>query len=541
MTTDAVDLTTDVKGQPSAAEVEAAVLGWFDRHRWWVFTGIAVLYLVTFNARWRLNPDSALYMELGRNVAEGKGYTYHGEPHTWYEPGLPWVIAGLYRVFGVESYAPVLAFILACSAAGLWLTYRLMLGFAGRPTAVLVTALVAVCETFLRYGYQVVSDTPFFVGVMLYLLGWERVVNRKDPRRRSWSGWLMIAGSVVIMAAFRPTVITFIGAVVLASAWKLVAPPKWGGVRAGRRVLVGVVLLTVACYAGFRKVDPRRHHGEQSVYREATLKSLLTERRGYAIHRMLTETVPDFVGEIFPEAVIGTRLGPGLDWIASAAMLAAGLALVTTRPLWAAWIAATVAQSMFWLPRERYTVPIMPLLLYAVWRAAVRLGARAGPKWAAWLVGGVLVIFVVPNTIMVVRFAIEQRHAGVNGDGRGDPQLEPFVKMGREINRVVAETDAVVAHEGRILSYFSRRRVDQPLKDLRWPPTAEQERRFEDSLTASPALYVVLPDEGNKKNVEGLMKDLGMAPGEVLASVERPKDRKRRAQAPLELRKLNPK
>jgi hypothetical protein len=230
-----------------------------------------------------------------------------------------------------------------------------------------------------------------------------------------------------------------------------------------------------------------------------------------------------------------------LDWIASAAMLAAGLALVTTRPLWAAWIAATVAQSMFWLPRERYTVPIMPLLLYAVWRAAVRLGARAGPKWAAWLVGGVLVIFIVPNTIMVVRFAVEQRHAGVNGDGRGDPQLEPFVKMGREINRVVAETDAVVAHEGRILSYFSRRRVDQPLKDLRWPPTSEQERRFEDSLTASPALYVVLPDEGNKKNVEGLMKDLGMAPGEVLASVERPKDRKRRAQAPLELRKLNPK
>ena len=510
------------------------VLEWVDRNRRWVFAVVLIFYAVTFNGRWRVNPDSALYMELGRNLAEGKGYTYHGEPHTWYEPGLPWVIAAIFRRFGVESYAPVLVFILACSLAGLGLTYALVRRIAGRPTAVLITALLAVCETYLRYAYQVVSDTPFFVGVMMFLLGWEWVTDRR------WWGWLVVAASVLIMAAFRPTVITFIGAVVMAVGWMLIAPPRWGGAPArGRWVLVGVVVLTLACYAGFRKIDPRRGVAQKSVYREATLKSLLTDRRGYAVHRMFTETVPDFLGEIFPEAVIGTRAGPGVDWVVSALLIAAGLSLVKVRPLWAAWVGATVAQSMFWLPRERYTVPIMPLLLLGVWRGAVWLAHQLGPRRATWAIGLVLVVLVVPNVIMDVHFAVEQRHAGVNSRGNGDPQLEAFVNLGREIRRLVGDRDAVIAHEGRVLSYFSGRRVDQTLRQLRWPPTDEQERRFEESLWSAIALYVVLPDEGNQKHVERLMKDMGLEPGEVLAQVDRPKDRKGRTQRAMELRPLH--
>src|SRR5215207_5650677 len=130
-------IPSDVSNAPSPGTPAARVLAWVDRWRHWIFVAIAVLYLAGFTGKWRVAPDSGLYMSLGRNLAEGRGFVYHGETHTRYEPGLPLVIAGSIRLFGHDRYGPLLVFILACSLTTIWLTYRLMLRHAGRPTAVL--------------------------------------------------------------------------------------------------------------------------------------------------------------------------------------------------------------------------------------------------------------------------------------------------------------------------------------------------------------------------------------------------------------------
>src|SRR5690349_14351486 len=57
------------------------LLSFADRHRVKLFIILAGIYLLAFNGQWRLEPDSALYLTLGRNVANGEGFTYQDIPH----------------------------------------------------------------------------------------------------------------------------------------------------------------------------------------------------------------------------------------------------------------------------------------------------------------------------------------------------------------------------------------------------------------------------------------------------------------------------
>ena len=89
------EAAVDAEATPSAR-----LLAWADQRRWWLFGAVALLYLAGFNGQWRVSPDSALYASLGRNLYEGKGYTYQGERHTWVEPGFPWLISRGFRLAG---------------------------------------------------------------------------------------------------------------------------------------------------------------------------------------------------------------------------------------------------------------------------------------------------------------------------------------------------------------------------------------------------------------------------------------------------------
>src|SRR5688500_17838412 len=73
---------------PGPARACDRVLSFVDRHRYKLFLALAALYLLGFNGQWRPEPDSALYLVIGRNIALGEGYTYHGVSHRLVFPGL---------------------------------------------------------------------------------------------------------------------------------------------------------------------------------------------------------------------------------------------------------------------------------------------------------------------------------------------------------------------------------------------------------------------------------------------------------------------
>src|SRR4051794_17315874 len=62
--------------EPRDAASEAALpqrlLAWADAHRLKLFAAVLALYLLAFNGQWRVDADSALYLTLGRNLAEGR-------------------------------------------------------------------------------------------------------------------------------------------------------------------------------------------------------------------------------------------------------------------------------------------------------------------------------------------------------------------------------------------------------------------------------------------------------------------------------------
>jgi hypothetical protein len=522
----------------------STLLAWFDRNRRWLFAAIVVLYLASFTGRWRTNPDSAIYMSLGRSLAETGKYTYNGEHHTRYEPGLPLVIAASYRIFGEDRYAPILIFELACSFAALVLTYRLMLRHAGRPTAVLIVVGFGIAQTCVRYGFQVVTDTPFLVGVLAYLLAYEHLVSARDSDRNPVTrglAWATLPIATLIMVAFRPTALTFVAAVGVACAWHLYRGPN-----RARHVLIG--LLTIAAFVSFRYVDPRRSTAGTEVKREQRLKSLLTEQRSYFIARV-PKQVLTFTEEVVPKAVLATDVHeavPGLGTIISLIVISSVLPLLRRRVLWAAWCAGTFAQFV-WLPRERYLLPILPLVLYGLWLEIVWLADRRplSPAARRAVVVAPLAVYSLLNLALDVHFIVEQRHVGVGPSGAVDADSAATLAMAREIARVVDKDDddaLVFATDHDELSYFSRRRVDGTPWSGRWPPTNSELAEALARVRAAPRVYVVLPEakDIDKPGIRDLIDRVGMRPGPALAEVERPRDRKGKREQPFTLHRLLP-
>jgi hypothetical protein len=449
-----------------------------------------VLLCLAYNGQWRINPDSALFAELGRNLSEGQGFTYHGEPHNWVEPGLPYAIGFSFRHFGADNFHPLMLAMLGCTVAALALTYTLFTIHAGRQIAVLIVTLLGLCETFFRYGYHLFTDMPFLVVVLMFLIGYELIVRGK----RQWIAWPLVAVCIPLMVLIRPAVITFIGAVGVACAWHVLRGP--GRVR---HIVLGIVVL--ASFFATKQLDPRHHARSETTAtkREKMLENLLGERLGFAIKRTLTHHLPMMLEETTTEAIFGTRLGPGISSVVSIGIFASALLLLRRRVLWAAWVAATLAQMAIWLPRERYFVPIMPLLLLAMWDGANWLAARF--KWGRRVPAGLVVVLVALNLLYITILIIEQRRTPFLAHYNKGEKLR-IIAMAQKLHELVPPESDVIAEFGRELSYFSRRRSATPINSARIPPTSDDLAQERKRLADEPDVYVVLPG----KNVETLLK-----------------------------------
>ena len=469
----------------------ARLLARADRHRWWLFGFVALLYLAGFNGQWRVSPDSALYASLGRNLAEGNGYTYQGEHHKWVEPALPYLISFGFRLFGPDAFWPTMAVLLLSAFAALALFYRLMVIHAGRPVAVVLTVLLALNESFYRYPFHLFTDTPFLVGVLLFLLGYE-VVFRRSSLSPEYRGegvvpWLLMALGTVVMVSTRPAFWTFLAALFVAIAWHVLRGPNRLRVRH-----VAIAALVIACVLAFRAVDPRRKKvGEASVI-EGRMSELVLERTGFMARRTFTQMVPLMFEEVGPEAIYGSRIVPGVNTLVTLATFALGIGLVVRRPLWGLLVGATVAQMLVHLPRERYFLPILPLLLYALWLAALWLEQRLARPWSAVAFAAVLVLAAGINFFVIIGDVIEQhRRPFLAHYERG--LYQQLSDLARRLPQVVGEGDVVIAEQDRVLSYFSRRKCLPPLTARRWPAGETEWRVFRAQLDSADHVYVVLP------------------------------------------------
>lgn len=447
------------------------VLAWADRHRHKLLAGLIVIYLLGFNAQWRIEPDSALYLTIGRNLAEGHGYTFHEQRHHLAFPGLPLLFSAVFKLFGTRTLVPSLIVMLLIGSATLALTYRLFLLYAGRPTAVLMTFGLGISRLFYRYCFELLSDMPFLLGVMAFLAGFEAVFYRSRRTEESgerssprWYDWILLVSGLLLAVAMRPSMWALLVAVVLALAWSAIRSPA-------RRVQA-IVCIAAVVTAGvvFWMVDPRRGGRAAMGDYEDALFDVTSAHLESVIHNLLPN-----IGKLFEatlsQALFGARLGPGLSSIAGAAIIIVCATMLLDRPLWFLWVAMTFLMMIVAIePLDRYFLEVIPLMIFAWWRGIrwlnLRLASRS-PKWADWIFAGLFLLGGATNLMRIGEFVVEQRHSHFLHSYK-EGRYASVDRVAKMLHDRVDEHAWVVttAKFSRTLTFLSHRMVVGPREEI---------------------------------------------------------------------------
>lgn len=420
------------------------LLTWFDRHRVRLWALIGLVYAAGFNGQWRIGPDSAIHVTLARSLAEGAGYTHPTGLENSVHPGLAYLTAATFKLFGVDHFAGIDALMLLCAIAVLVTTYWVVRLRFDRPLAVLAVCMLAGNELFFRYSYQILTDMPFLLGLMLGLLGLE-LCQRTGPAK--WTGFALLPISLLVMAAFRSIVITVAAAGVLAAAYHLLRTP--GRSRATAAILIPLLiggLLLTGWFAGTTAI--LRDGGKAITLVGGT--SL-----GETLHRIVIDNGVTLLTENLPEAMFGVDLGPWAGTPLGIAAIVLGIALLRTRPMWGMLVLAFVLQWLLFITVRRYSLTIMPLLAIGWWRLGGWLEGRLKPAAARWAVIGLMVLWFAPNTVKLGAFILEQRARPFLTSYEGG-RYTAVKAIAHELLQVTREGDLIVADQAPQLIYLTR-------------------------------------------------------------------------------------
>ena len=462
------------------------VLSIVDRYRHGLFALLVLIYLAGFNGQWRLEPDSALYLTIGRNLAEGRGYTYHGMANRLAFPGPPLLFAGTFKLSGGSSLLLPLVVMLLMGAVALALTYRLFLLHAGRPTAVLVTFGLGISRLFYRYCFELLSDMPFLLGVMAFLAGFEAVFYARErgwasgprgtvsepasPPAPRWFDWALLIGGLALAVIMRPAMWALLVAIVCAVAWSVVrGKVRWP-------VVLVMILAVAAAGFAFWRLDPRHHGAAHTMgdYEEA-LFEVKFQHMSALIHQSLFEYLPRLFEASLSQALFGCRLGAGLNTLAGIAILVMGLSLGWRRPLWALWIVMTVVMVLIVVkPLDRYFLEVLPLLVYGWWRGIRWINRQIPGVWGNRIFLGLFLLGGATNLFRTGEFVIEQRWVPFRQHYK-EGRFASTDRVVRLIDQNVKPGDWVLAPPkfGRILTFLTQRYVTEPTADTRFDLSKE--------------------------------------------------------------------
>lgn len=479
-----------------------AVRNWADTYRFWIFGAMFLMYIAGFSDKWQPEADSALYLSLGRSLALGHGYTDLGRPNHLVYPGLPWLIAGSFKTFGVDHLLPIYVMMLVFAAATLAMIYAIVCRRIDRSTAVVITAIVGLSDTFFRYAMKVLTDMPFMAGVMAVLLGCELVgwCRRQDDElahpTRPLLGWTLIVVGLALATIMRPViwalVFTIVAALILSA---ITRRGQW-------KYALGIVVVAVLMLACFFALDPRRAGGGAVLgnYEAGVIHSL---RSGEMLRRMFHENFGLVFGPITTEALLGMRVGPGLNQLVAVIAIALALCLWKRHPLWALWVAVSLAMMLAMLPVRRYYLPILPFLVLGAWMGIVWLNRRISDRTIADILCiALLVLLAGPNMVRCANFSLQQHAIFVDakGDKLGEEAME--ADLARKLSHRLPHDAVILAPRrfSRVLGYLSGRH------------TLAAGSGIQPSDVHAPA-FAVLPLQGEDRLMQADLQRLGLKPG----------------------------
>ncbi|HWE03373.1 MAG TPA: hypothetical protein VG326_13270 [Tepidisphaeraceae bacterium] len=463
------------------------LLDWADRRRAWLLGGVLILYLLGFNGQWRVERDSALYLVIGRNLAEGRGYTFQAAPQRLAFPGLPLLFAGNFKLFDHWAVPADLVAMLIMGFAALGLTYRLFLIHSGRPTAVVMTVGVAGTRLFYRYCFELLSDMPFLLGVMAFFVGYEAIFHRRkaslsrdgdgEPAGRVGGGfdWFLLIAGFVVAVSTRPAMWALLLAILLTTGWSIIRGVTHG-IDWKRQLLFGAAILIATGF--FLSIDPRRGGGNAVPEYEDTFFQATFSNIGHTLHEMVFRNIPELCGtsSALVKAFFGCPILPGVNTLCSFIIIFLSFALFRYRVLWGMWALLTLGMLLFFKPLDRYMLPVIPFLVYAWWRFMLWVHRSAPAKWADALFLGLLAFGIFTNMARLSQMVVEQRrwpfllhyHEG---------RYVSVYKVANLIRSHTREQDwiLVAPMEGRVIAFLAHRNTIKPSNQTAGDPRLNAE------------------------------------------------------------------
>jgi len=470
-------LPTSVPSQAGVSDFPQKLLNLIDARRKWFFLAILLLYALGFNGQWRIERDSALYLTIGRNIFHGHGYSYQGRHESMAYPGLPFLFAGTSKLFRTDDVLPDLVVMFLLGFACLALTYRLFLLSAGRPTAVLMTIGLAASRLFYRYCFELLTDLPFLMGVLAFLVGYEAVLfapfrSREGAAvelgRPAWFDCPLLIAGLMVAVVMRPAMWILILAVILATGWNIIR--HVGPSRAVSRHLLLAVLI-IAAGAIFFFSDPRRGtSGVVSQYEYYLLEKF--SHPGRTFHDLFIVNLPELCESALAKALFGCPIGPGINTLAAILVVALSCWLLWYRTLWGLFSLATIGTLLIFKPLDRYMLPVIPLLIFAWWYFLLWLHKRLPVKWADLALLALLIAGISTNLARLGQMVVEQRRVPFllhYHDGRyvSLHQLENIVR------KYTKRRDQILVGPkvGRILTYVGHRTALRASNDAAVDPS----------------------------------------------------------------------
>ncbi len=361
-----------------------------------VFAAVVIFYVASIPGVFILNPDSALYMGLGRSLAQGKGYAINGESYGKFPPLFPAMLSVVYATVGESfwwlQFVPAL-----CGVVGVVLVFWVLRPRIAWWPALAVAVLTATNMFYESHSLLVVrSDVPYTCFSLAALGLAERQIRSERVRLLAWLGVaLVVVAAIYVHMNGLALVPAVAGAALIAKRQR--APVTR---RLMAAALVGVLAAGAAGYWLWRGAQLERGatyadhvamvKGEE--HKELLLKLRLRPREWTATPLNLRYTdmtwYDEDEGEAFgPAAWLGLSMVPA-DVLPGLLLL--GLLLV---PGYVQAVGRHRNALEIYLPtyfvlstlaggpggHERYVIPVVPLLLTYGY-LSVKLGER-GLRW----------------------------------------------------------------------------------------------------------------------------------------------------------------
>jgi 4-amino-4-deoxy-L-arabinose transferase-like glycosyltransferase len=196
--------------------------------RWWRFVFLVALLLRGAYAVMapRIDPflqasplhgDAGSYDRIARNLLAGHGYAeWPGRPTAFWPPLYPWLLAGIYGVFGYRPWAArMIQAVLG--AVGVTAAARAADGALGRRTALLAGLGMALYPHLIYFGAWLIAEALYIV--LLGLLLWVAVTLQKKSKSTGFAALGILLGLATLAKPATLMLLPFM------AFWVLVAPP----------------------------------------------------------------------------------------------------------------------------------------------------------------------------------------------------------------------------------------------------------------------------------------------------------------------------